>query len=125
MNLVDSCGWMEYLADGENADFFAPALMETAKLLVPTLCLFEVFRKVLRERGEDAALQAAALMLQGKIVDLDADLALRGARLSCDHHLPLADSLILATAQANRATLWTQDDHFRDIPGVRFPPPAS
>ena len=93
---------------------------EPASLLVPTICLLEVFKRVLKQRGEDAALQAAAAMHQGLIVPLDAPLALRAARISDDLKLPLADSVILATAQTYAAVIWTQDTHFQGLEGVRY-----
>jgi len=120
MNLVDSCGWLEYFADGPKADFYAPALEDPGSLLVPTICLLEVFKRVLQQRGEDAALQAAAAMHQGLIVPLDARLALAAARISSDLHLPLADSVILATARAHASHIWTQDAHFQGLEGVRY-----
>ena len=120
MNLVDSCGWLEYFADGPQADFYAPALENPGSLLVPTICPLEVFKRVLQQRGEDAALQAAAAMHQGLIVPLDAPLALRAARISDDLKLPLADSVILATAQTYAAVIWTQDTHFQGLEGVRY-----
>ncbi len=120
MNLVDSCGWLEYFADGPNADFYAPALEDPGSLLVPTICLLEVFKRVLQQRGEDAALQAAAAMHQGLLVPLDAPLALRAARISIDLQLPLADSVILATAQTYSGIIWTQDTHFKGLEGVRY-----
>jgi len=120
MNLVDSCGWLEYLAAGPNADFFAAPLQEVDSLLVPSICILEVFKRVLQQRGEDAALQVAALMQQGQVVDLDTATALQSARISHDHHLPLADSVILATARRFTATLWTQDGDFAEIEGVRY-----
>jgi len=120
MNLVDSCGWLEYFADGPNADFYAAALEDPGSLLVPTICLLEVFKRVFQERGEDAALQAAAAMHQGLIVPLDASLALRAARISSDLKLPLADSVILATARTYLALIWTQDAHFKGLEGVRY-----
>ena len=112
MNLVDSCGWLEYFADGPNADFYAPALEDPGSLLVPTICLLEVFKRVLQQHGEDAALQTAAAMHQGLIVPLDAMIALRAARISGDLKLPLADSVILATAQTYSGIIWTQDSPF-------------
>ncbi|MEW6658483.1 MAG: type II toxin-antitoxin system VapC family toxin [Thermodesulfobacteriota bacterium] len=124
MNLVDSCGWLEYFADGPNADFYAPALEDPGSLLVPTICLLEVFKRVLQQRGEDAALQTAAAMHQGLIVPLDAPLALRAARIGSDLHLPLADSVILATARAHNCLIWTQDAHFQGLEGVRYTEPA-
>jgi toxin FitB len=120
MNLVDSCGWLEYFADGPHADFYAAALEDPGSLLVPTICLFEVFKRVLQQRGEDAALQAAAAMHQGLIVPLDAVLALKAARISRDLKLPLADSVILATARTYLAVIWTQDVHFKGLEGVRY-----
>lgn len=120
MNVVDSSGWLEYFADGTNADFFSEAIESTADLIVPVATLYEVFKRVLLQRGEGNALQAIALMQQGRIVDLTASLALAGARLSTENRLPMADSLILATARAHDAVLWTQDSDFEDMPGVRF-----
>jgi len=120
MNLVDSCGWLEYFADGPQADFYAAALEDTESLLVPTVCLLEVFKRVLQQRREDAALQAAAAMHQGVIVPLDASLALMAARISSDLQLPLADSIILATARTYHAVIWTQDAHFKGFEGVRY-----
>lgn len=120
MNVVDSSGWLEYFADGPNAGFFAPAVEATAELVVPTLSLCEVFKRVLQQRGEGDALQAVALMQQGRVVELSASLALSAAKLSVAHHLPMADSVMYATAQANRATLWTQDSDFKGLPGVQY-----
>jgi predicted nucleic acid-binding protein len=120
MNVVDSSGWLEYLADGLNADFFAKSILATAALLVPTLSLYEVFKRVLQQRGENDALQAAALMQQGTIVELSASLALSAARISLDEKIPMADSIMLATARAHGATLWSQDSDFENIPDVRY-----
>lgn len=121
-NVVDSSGWLEYLADGANADFFADAVEDVERLVVPSLSVLEVFRWVLRERGEDAALQAAALMQQGRVIELDVVLALRAAKLGLEHKLPLADSVMLATAYASEALLWTQDADFEGIQGVQYRP---
>lgn len=120
MNVVDSSGWLEYFAGGRNAGFFSRAIEDTTSLIVPTLSLFEVFKRVLQQRGEAAALQAVALMHQGRVVDLDASLALESARLSVAERLPLADSVMLATARAFGATLWTQDSDFEGRNGVRY-----
>jgi toxin FitB len=120
MNLVDSCGWLEYFADGPNADFFAPAIEDTPRLIVPSLCLFEVFKRVLQQRSESEALRAVALMRQGACVVLDEHLALSAARLSVDLKLALADSIILCAARQQGAELWTQDAHFAGLPGVRY-----
>ncbi len=120
MNLVDSCGWLEFFADGPNADFFAEPLAEVSNLLVPTICVLEVFKRILAQRGEGPALQAAAAMGQGKVEPLEETLALEAARLGVQYKLPLADSVILATAQAHKATIWTQDADFEGLPSVKF-----
>lgn len=120
MNVVDSSGWLEYFADGPNADFFSEAIENTEQLIVPTICLYEVFKRVLVQRDEDAALQVAAIMKQGEVVELSANLALEAARLSHEFKLPMADSLILATARYYQATLWTQDSDFKTIEGIRY-----
>jgi toxin FitB len=115
-NVVDSSGWLEYFIDSERARLFAPAIEDTANLIVPVISLYEVFKKVLRERGEHDALQIASVMQSGTLVDLDGAVALSAARFP----LPLADSIIYATAQKYQATLWTQDEHFESLAGVRY-----
>jgi len=120
MNVVDSSGWLEYFANGPNAGFFATPIVDIAHLVVPTLSLYEVFKRVLQQRGRREALQAIALMRQGRVVDLDETIALQAAGLSLQHRLPFADSLMLATAQAHGATLWTQDADFAGIHGVQY-----
>jgi predicted nucleic acid-binding protein len=124
MNLVDSCGWLEYFANGSNASFFSRAIGRTSELIVPTLCLTEVFKVVLRQSGEAKALQSVATLRQGTIVGLDDTLALEAGRLSVDRKLPIADSIILATARHYGAVLWTQDAHFEKFEGVRYIPKA-
>ncbi|MBI2998109.1 MAG: type II toxin-antitoxin system VapC family toxin [Deltaproteobacteria bacterium] len=120
MNVVDSSGWLEYFADGPNADKFAPAIQNTRELIVPTLSIYEVFRRVLQQRGATAALRAVALMRQGREVVLDTMIALSAAKLSVELKLPMADSIILATARSYRATLWTQDADFKGTDGVKY-----
>jgi predicted nucleic acid-binding protein len=120
MNVVDSCGWLEYFADGANADFFAPAIEATTELLVPTLTLFEVFKRILQQRTEADALRAIALMRQGRVIELSDTLALGAARLSHQLKLPLADSIILYSARHHGAKLWTQDAHFESVEGICF-----
>lgn len=120
MNVVDSSGWLEYFAAGPNADFFAPAIEATDELVQPTVGLYEVFRRVLQQRGEGDALQAIALMQQGVVVELTPPLALEAARTSVTLGLPMADSIILATARTFDATLWTQDADFAAVEGVRY-----
>ncbi len=120
MNVVDSSAWLEYFADGPNAATFARPIEAVAKLVVPTLSLYEVFKRVFVLRGERAGLEAAAMMRQGMQANLTDSIALEAARLSLEHRLPMADSVILATARAHGATLWTQDADFADIAGVRY-----
>jgi predicted nucleic acid-binding protein len=120
VNVVDSSGWLEYFADGPNAAFFAPAVEATRELLVPTLSLYEVFKRVLQQRGEGQALQAVALMQQGQIVDLTAAIALSAAKASIERRLPMADSIILMTAQIHGAAFWTQDADFDAVEGVKY-----
>jgi toxin FitB len=120
MNVVDSSGWLEYFADGPNAAAFAKPIEATRSLLVPTLSLFEVFKRVTQQRSEDDALRAIAVMEQGKVVDLDRATALEAARLSIQHGIALADSVMLATAYRHRATLWTQDSDFEGLQGARY-----
>ncbi len=120
MNVIDSSAWLEYFAGGPNASFFAPAIEKTAKRVVPSLTVYEVFKRILVQRGEGAALQAAAVMLQGRVVDLDAGLAIASARVSAERKLPMADSIILATAESIGAEVWTQDADFKGLPGVRY-----
>ena len=120
MNVVDSSGWLEYFGYGSNADFFAPALENTGELIVPSISIYEVFKKVFQERGEDKALQTVAVMHQGLVVDLNVSIALIAARISLDLKLPMADSIILATARAYDATLWNQYSHYRDIEEIQY-----
>ena len=120
MNVVDSSGWVEYFNKGSNARFFISTIKDTQNLLVPTICLYEVFKKVLSQFDEETALQALSVMTLGQVVELDRDIAIDAALISTEMKLAMADSIILATASAYNATLWTQDRHFKDIPGVRY-----
>jgi predicted nucleic acid-binding protein len=119
-NVVDSSAWLEYFAGGPNARAFAPAVQAIHQLVVPSITLYEVYRRMDVQRGRGFAQQAVAQMMQGRVVDLDAQLALRAAQLSRVEGLPMADSIVLATARLHLAALWTQDDDFEDIPGVHF-----
>lgn len=120
MNIVDSSGWLEYFADGPNASFFSGPLAKTSDLVVPSVTIYEVFKVVLRQRGESDALQAVALMQQGLVVDLTAEIAILAAKVSNEDRLPMADSIILATSRVYGATIWTQDSDFKKIDGVRY-----
>ncbi|MFC2085650.1 type II toxin-antitoxin system VapC family toxin [Bacteroidota bacterium] len=120
MNVVDSSGWLEYFADAANAEFFASAIEDTDSLVVPTITLYEVFKRVSSQRGSDPAYVAVSQMRQGTVVDLDANLAVSAAAISLEHRLPMADAVILATSRAYEAVLWTQDEDFRDLEGVKY-----
>lgn len=120
MNIVDSSGWLEYFADGPNAGFFSKPIQETTKLIVPSLSIFEVFKRILQQRGEHEALLAIAAMKQGQVVDLTAALAMAAANVSVAESLPLADSVIYATARGYQAILWTQDADFKGKEQVRY-----
>jgi predicted nucleic acid-binding protein len=120
VNVVDSSAWLEYFADAPNAGFFARAIEDTDALVVPSLCLLEVARRILQQRDEPSALAALAVMCQGQVVDLDTALAFDAAQLGVALKLALADSVILATARRHKATLWTQDEDFEGIPDVKY-----
>ncbi len=120
MNVVDSSAWLDYFTDGPNATYFAKAIEDVDNLLVPSITIYEVFKKVLLERGEDSALQVVAQMKLGHLVALEEDLAIDAARLSVTHKIPMADSLILATARAHGAWIWTQDDDFKGLAKVNY-----
>ena len=122
MNLVDTSGWLEYFFDEPNAAFFAPAIEKTERLLVPVICLYEVFKKINAVADQARALNAVAQMKQGRVVDVTEDVALSAALISLQHKLPRADSLIYATAHAHRAIVWTQDEDFRELAGVKYKP---
>jgi predicted nucleic acid-binding protein len=122
MNIVDSSGWLEYFANGPNAPFFSPPLQNTAELVVPAITLYEVFKTVLRQRNESDALQAVALMMQGSVVDLTANISILAAKISLEKKMPMADSIILATARLYHATVWTQDSDLAEIDGVQYIP---
>ena len=120
MNVVDSSGWIEYFINGANADLFAAPIRDSESLIVPTICLYEVFKRVLLELGDDRALKTIGQMSLGTVVDLDRAIALQAAQISIETKLAMADSIILATARGYNATLWTQDEHFKDLEGVRY-----
>jgi predicted nucleic acid-binding protein len=122
MNLVDSSGWLEYFADGKNADFFAPPILDIRNLVVSTINLYEVFRKILEQKDENGALEAIAVMEQARVIDFNSALALSSAGLSYELKLPMVDSIILATARSLKAILWTQDSHFASLPDVKYIP---
>jgi predicted nucleic acid-binding protein len=120
MNVVDSSGWLEYFGGGNNAEVFARVVKKTADLVIPTVSMYEVFKRIASQRDEEEALKAIGLMSFGKVVDLTQGIALDAAVLSMEHKLPMADSIILATARAEKATLWTQDEHFEGLEDVKY-----
>jgi predicted nucleic acid-binding protein len=125
MNVVDTSGWIEFLFEGSNADVFAPLVEDVDELLVPVICLYEVFKKVNAVADEPKALQAIGQMKQGRVIEVTEAIALRAALIGLKHRLPMADSLILATAWSQQATLWTQDKHFAGLPGVEYRTPRT
>lgn len=122
MNVVDSSGWLEYFADGENANFFASAIEDTKNLLVPVICLYEVYKRIALLYDVSTAQTSIGDMLNGQVIDIDSGLAMSAAQISIDLHLAMADSFILAAARAQNATLWTQDEHFKNLPEVQYLP---
>lgn len=122
MNVVDSSAWLEYFADGPNASFFAPAIQDLKDLVVPSICVLEVFRRMMQQRGLDSALRAAAAMQQGAVIDLDLGLAVDAGKVGVERGLPLADSVIFATARELGATVWTQDSDFESLEDVKYRP---
>ena len=122
MNLVDTSGWVEYFFSGANATYFSKPIQNIGDLVVPTICLYEVFKKINVAADEARALQAVAQMRQGTVVDLTEDIALSAALISIQHKLPMADSVIYATGRAHDALIWTQDEHFDSLPNVNYKP---
>ncbi len=120
MNVVDSSAWLEYFADGANAGEFAEAIADTERLVVPSITLFEVFKRIRLQRDPAAALYAVAQMMRGRVVDLDAELAVAAAALSAETGIAMADSMVLATARGANATLWTQDSDFKGMEDVEY-----
>ena len=122
MNIVDSSGWLEYFSDGPNSDQFAQPLQDPASLIVPVITIYEVFKVVLRESSENDAIQVVAAMQKGTIIDLTTSIAMNASRLSLQYKLPMADSIILSTAQSYECIIWTQDSDFENLPDVKFFP---
>jgi predicted nucleic acid-binding protein len=120
MNVVDSSGWLEYFAKASNTSFFREAIHNTQTLLVPTICIYEVYKRIVAQRDEEEALAAIAWMSVGLVIDLTKQIALLAADLSLEHGLAMADSVIYATTRIYNATLWTQDAHFAGLEGVRY-----
>jgi len=122
MNVVDSSAWLSYFSDDKNAGAFAKPIEVIEELLVPSITLTEVFKCIMRQRSEDVALEAVAHMEQGKVVPLDSALAIDAAVYGLKHKLPLADSIIYATAKKFSAVIWTQDADFKALSDVKYFP---
>jgi predicted nucleic acid-binding protein len=122
MTVVDSSGWIEYLHGTQRAGLYEPALRNLEHVVVPSLVIFEVHRLIAAKRGEAVADAATSIMRKCRIAALDASLAIRASALARQHKLAMADAVIYATAQECGAKLWTQDSHFKDLPGVKFFP---
>lgn len=120
MNLVDSSGWMEYFADGKNAKHFAPIIQDLENLVVSTINLYEIYKKIIQQRDENNAIQAIAIMQQANILEVTSQIAIDGAKISIENEIPMADSLIIATARSVNATIWTQDYDFKGLENVKF-----
>ena len=120
MNVVDSSAWLSYFAGDKNASVFASPIENLDKLLVPSITITEVFKHVLRQRGEEPALAIIAHMEQGRVISLDSELAINAASYGIAHKLPLADSIIFATAQKYNALLWTQDSDFKGLRNIKL-----
>ncbi len=120
MNIVDSSGWLEYFANAKNAKYFAPAIENKNELIVSTINIYEVYKKVLKERDEESALLAISLMSIGKIIDVSTLISIEAAKLNQSKKIPMADSIIYITGKLNNATIWTQDYDFKNLPNVKF-----
>ena len=120
MNLVDSSGWVEYFSKGVNAEFFISPVQDLENLWVPTICIYEVFKRLMLDMGEENALQAVGIMSSARVIDLDRKIAIDAAQISLEFKLAMADSIILATARDYDATVWTQDTHFKGMDGVKY-----
>ncbi len=120
MNVIDSSAWLSYFAGDKNSTSFAKPIESLDTLLVPSITVTEVFKHVLRLKGEELALEVIAHMTQGKVISLDTQLAIDAGSYGVQHKLPLADSIIYATTMKFNAILWTQDSDFKDLPNVKF-----
>ena len=120
MNIIDSSFWLEYFAGTNAGDIVSDIIENEDELIIPTITLYEVFKKLLLERNEDDALLAIGHMKQGKVIELTEDLSLSAAKISKNYNLPMADSIIYATNLKFNCTLWTQDRHFSGLKCVNY-----
>lgn len=119
-DLLDSSAWIECLDDGPNTRHFAPVLKRLPDLIIPAIIIAEVRKVVLKQRTREMADNVTQSMRSGIVISIDEEIAVSAADLFLKYKLPLADSLIYAVALAHKATLWTQDDHFKGLPRVRY-----
>lgn len=124
MNVVDSSAWLSYFADDTNAEVFSEPINDLKALIVPSITIIEVFKCIVRQNTEDLALEATAHMKQGNVVSLDSSLAMTAGQYGIKYQLPLADSIIYATARKFEALVWTQDVDFKPLKGVKYYPKA-
>ena len=122
MNVVDSSCWLEYLMDTETGAAVAATIESPGELIVPTITLYEIYKKLLAEKGEEYALDVVSYMRTGIVIELDAGLSLSAAQISRKYKLPMADSIIYATSLYHSAVIFSCDKHFQDIPDVRYFP---
>jgi predicted nucleic acid-binding protein len=122
MYLIDSCGWLEWFTDGGLADIYQKYLKKQGRLIVPTIVLYEVYKVMKREAGEEKALLAFGHMKNAEVVDFDENLSLRAADLALLHHLAMADAIVYATALQYNCKLITSDGDLKDLPQVTFIP---
>lgn len=120
MTIIDSCGWLEYFADGANADFFSTPIKANSEIIVPTIILYETWKKISRERGEDKAIELVAQLKRYKIIPLDEELSISAAKVSNENNFAMVNSIIYAIAKKYNATLWTQDSDFKDFENVKY-----
>ncbi|MEW6087869.1 MAG: type II toxin-antitoxin system VapC family toxin [bacterium] len=119
--IIDSSGWLEYFSDGKSADFFAEVILnKTSTIIIPVIIIYEIFKKILVEADEDRALQVIAVFKNYQIENIDDSTAIKAARLSYEYKIPMADSFIYAVTLKHKAILWTQDEHFKNLPGVKY-----
>jgi predicted nucleic acid-binding protein len=120
MNLVDSSGWLEYITNGNQARIFTPIIQNYDELIVSVINKYEVYKKLCLEFNPKKASNTMGVLYYGRLVEVTEEIALTAAELSIEYHIPMADSLLLATAKTMDATFWTLDAHFKNIPGVKY-----
>jgi len=120
MTIIDSSGWLEYFIGGPNSDFFSKAIKNNPEIIIPAIILYEIWKKIAREKGEDTAIELVAQLKRYEIVPLDENLSIYAAKISSEYRLAMADSIIYATAKKYNAILWTQDSDFKDLKNVRY-----